>query len=120
MRNQGGIDDSGTGATFYGDEQVLHVTRRGWKALTKDEKELIAQGHARDDKFLLHANNFIDSVKSRKPPVADIASGHISAAVSILGNAAYLAGEKLRYDPATDLLDKADRDYVLTRTYRKK
>jgi len=118
--NQGGIDDSGTGVTFYGDEQVLNVTRAGWKAFTKDEKKLIAQGHAGDDKFLLHANNFIDCVQSRKAPIADIASGHVSAAVAILGNVAWLAGEKIRYDPVKEKLDKSEKDPLLTRTYRDK
>jgi len=108
--NQGGIDDSGTGTTFYGDQQVLNVTREGWKAFTKDEKKLIAQSHARDDKFLLHANNFIESMRSRRAPVADIASGHISAAVSLHGNVAYLAGEKIRYDPDKDEMDKREKD----------
>jgi len=118
--NQGGIDDSGTGATFYGDEQVLNVTRAGWKAFTKDEKKPIAQGHPREDKFLVHANDFIDSMLSRKAPIADIASGHISAAVAILGNVAYLAGEKIRYDPEKDEMGKSEKDHLLTRTYREK
>lgn len=118
--NVGGIDDSGTGTTFYGDEQALNITRGGWKAFTKDEKKLVAQGHAGDDKFLLHANDFINSMRSRKAPIADIASGHISAAVSILGNVAYLAGEKIRYNPEKDETDKSEKDHLLTRTYREK
>lgn len=118
--NEGGIDDSGTGTTFYGDEQMLNITRGGWKAFSKDGKKPIAEGHPSEDKFLVHANDFIDSMVSRKAPIADIASGHISAAVSILGNVAYLAGEKIRYDFQNDRLDKSEKDYLLTRTYRKK
>jgi len=118
--NDGGISDSGTGVTFYGDEQVLALNRAGWKALQKDESDVLVQRHARNDSLLAHANDFIESVQSRKAPVADIASGHISAAVSLLGNVALLAGETIRYNPQTHQLDKPAHNHFLTRTYREK
>jgi predicted dehydrogenase len=118
--NQGGIADDGTGVTFYGDQQRLVLNRSGWKAYAKDEPEVVAQGNARDDKFLLHAANFIDCVRTRKPPVSDIASGQISSAVSLLGNVALLSGEKIRYNPRTNQLDKPEHNHLLTRTYREK
>ena len=31
-----------------------------------------------------------------------------------------LAGEKIRYDPAKDKLDKSEKDHLLTQTYRDK
>lgn len=116
--NQGGISDSGTGVTFYGDKQVLVLNRGGWKALLKDESETVAQGSSREDKFVVHAGNFIDAAQSRKPPISDIASGHISSAVSLLGNVALLAGEKIRFNPRTASLDKPKYDALLTREYR--
>ena len=94
--------------------------RGGWKAFSKDGKKPIAEGHPREDKFLVHANDFMDSMASRKAPIADISTGHISAAVAILGNVAFLAQEKIRYDPKTDRLDKSQKDHLLTRSYREK
>jgi len=119
--NQGGISDSGTGVTFYGDEQVLALNRGGWKALLKDESEVVVErGSAKEDKFVLHARDFIECVRSRRSPVADIASGHVSSGVSLLGNVALLAGEKIRYNPQTHLLDKPAHEHLLTRDYREK
>jgi hypothetical protein len=69
---------------------------------------------------LLHSRNFIENVKSRQPPVADIASGSVSSAVSLLGNVALLSGEKVRYNPQSHQLDKASYHHLLTRTYREK
>jgi len=44
---------------------------------------------------------------------------HRSAAVAILGNIAFLASERLRYNPETNQLDKRNKNHLLTRTYRK-
>jgi broad specificity phosphatase PhoE len=95
------------------------LNRGGWKALLKDESEVVARGSSREDKFVVHARNFIDSVQSRKPPIADIASSHISSAVALLGNIALRAGEKLRYDSRSNTLDKPAFNRLLAREYRK-
>ncbi len=49
-----------------------------------------------------HIRNFVDSVKSRKRPNADIEDGHATNTVCRLGNIAYRVGRKLRWDAAQE------------------
>ncbi|MHB9007402.1 MAG: gfo/Idh/MocA family oxidoreductase, partial [Limisphaerales bacterium] len=46
-----------------------------------------------------HHQNWFDSIKSRKPPICDVAIGHRSATVCHLGNIAIQSGRKLTWDP---------------------
>lgn len=46
-----------------------------------------------------HYQNFIDSVRSRKQPVADVETGHRTASVCYIGNIAYKLNRPLNWDP---------------------
>jgi predicted dehydrogenase len=66
-----------------------------------------------------HIRNFVDSVKSRKRPNADIEDGHATNTVCRLGNIAYRVGRKLRWDAAQERVigdDEAQR--LVVGTYR--
>jgi predicted dehydrogenase len=68
-----------------------------------------------------HFRNFIRAVRSRKHSdlSADIAEGHVSAALGHLANISYRTGRTLRFDPRTERFpgdDEANR--LLTREYR--
>jgi len=49
-----------------------------------------------------HVNNFIDCVRSRKLPNADVLIGHRSAQASHLGNIAYVQKRRLKFDPVRE------------------
>ena len=49
-----------------------------------------------------HARNFIDCIRSRKRPNADIEIGHISTVLCHLGNIVARTGRNLRFDPKTE------------------
>lgn len=49
-----------------------------------------------------HMGNFFDCVRSRKPPVADVETGHRSASVCHLGVMALRLGRKLEWDPGRE------------------
>jgi hypothetical protein len=51
------------------------------------------------DMTLDHVKNFLDCVRSRKLPKADVLIGHQSAQASHLGNIAYLQKRRLEFDP---------------------
>ncbi|MHB1036214.1 MAG: Gfo/Idh/MocA family protein [Pirellulales bacterium] len=56
--------------------------------------------------------NFLDSIRSRKDPIAPVNVGHRSATVCHLGNIAMLLKRKLRWDPAKEQFvgdDEANR-----------
>ncbi len=46
-----------------------------------------------------HYQNFLDCIRSRKDPVADVETGHRTATVCYMGNIAYELGRKLNWDP---------------------
>lgn len=67
-----------------------------------------------------HARNFIDCVKSRKKPNAEIEIGHISSAVCHLGNIVARTGRPLKFDSAKEaIIADADANRYVDRLYRK-
>jgi predicted dehydrogenase len=66
-----------------------------------------------------HIRNFIDSVKTRKRPIADIEDGHLANTVCRLGNIAYRVGRRLRWDGATEsVIDDPEANRLVVGTYR--
>ncbi|GAA4454366.1 Gfo/Idh/MocA family protein [Novipirellula rosea] len=68
---------------------------------------------------IAHVQNFIDCVKTRETPAADISIGHRSATVCHLGNIAVRSGKKINWDPQTEtIVGDADGAKWLTKDYR--
>jgi predicted dehydrogenase len=71
------------------------------------------------DQFRPHVRNFLDCVKSRERPVADLESGHRSVTSCHLANIAMKTGRVVRWDPATeDIVGDAEARALLTKEYR--
>jgi hypothetical protein len=51
-----------------------------------------------EDATAIHVRNFIDCVRSRRQPAADIERGHRSSVVAHLGNIAYRTGHKIGWN----------------------
>lgn len=67
-----------------------------------------------------HARNFIDSVRSRKPPSAEIEIGHVSTVLCHLGNIVARTGQPLRFDAASETVTgSAEANAYVRREYRK-
>ena len=67
-----------------------------------------------------HVENWIDCMKSREKPAADIEIGHRSATVCHLGNIARWTNRKLRWDPVKEIFpDDAEANEYLDRKRRK-
>jgi len=92
-----GLEGRGSGVSFHGERGTLVVDRSGWKVydsperLTADASDLLGS----------HLRNFIDSIRTRRQPVADIQTGHISTMFCHLGNLSWQLNRELRIDPAT-------------------
>jgi predicted dehydrogenase len=67
-----------------------------------------------------HARNFIDCIRSRQLPAADIEEGHRSAVLCHLGNIVSRTGRTIHFDGAKESI-AGDREAsgLLTREYRK-
>jgi predicted dehydrogenase len=67
-----------------------------------------------------HVRDFLDCLKSRKRPIADIEIGHKSTNTCHLGNIAYKLGRKLTWDDATEtFVNDREANALLTREPRK-
>lgn len=116
MWTRRGIEGRNAAVAFYGDNGTLIVDRGGWKVYDRKET-LTADGgdHTPD-----HLRNFIDCVKTRERPAADIEIGHISSTLCHLGNIAHRLGREVVFDPgAMSFGNDAEAVALLGREYRK-
>ncbi|HET6324216.1 MAG TPA: Gfo/Idh/MocA family oxidoreductase [Planctomycetaceae bacterium] len=100
-----GIEGRSAAAAFYGEAGTLVVDRGGWKVY--DLNETIASDTS--EQTIAHLRNFIDCVKTRSRPAADIEIGHLSSALCHLGNIAYRVGHEVAFDPTSGTFG-ADHD----------
>jgi predicted dehydrogenase len=71
------------------------------------------------DQFRPHVRNFLDCVKSRGRPVADLESGHRSVTSCHLANIALKLGRVVRWDAdEEDVVGDAEAQALLTKEYR--
>ncbi len=107
-------DDRPHGMAFYGTKGSLFVDRVGLEVYPEPKGEsgpgaVATTGDAGglrtervdvagSDATELHLKNFIDCVRTRQKPVADVEIGHRSTTVPHLGNIAFRTGHKIRWD----------------------
>jgi len=72
------------------------------------------------EQFDLHARNFLDCVKSRERPIADVEQGHQVTTACHLANISLRTGRKIRWNPDTEeIIGDAEASKWLERPYRK-
>jgi predicted dehydrogenase len=105
------------GAVFYCDQGYVELSPHGWRAfLERNRPGPTGDGKSRGRE---HFQNFIDCVRSRKRPNADIREGHLSARLCHLGNIATRVGRRLRFDAKTEtFIDDPEANRLLGREYR--
>ncbi|HEV3144178.1 MAG TPA: Gfo/Idh/MocA family oxidoreductase [Gemmataceae bacterium] len=108
------------GVLFIGSDGAIQVNR-GKLACKPAEiiKQPIGEKDVRLYKSPGHQRDWLDCVKSRKRPIADVEIGARSVTVCHLGNLAYWNHRKLRWDPAKwQFVDDAEADKWLDRDRR--
>jgi predicted dehydrogenase len=101
------------GAIFIGDRGKITIDRGRFVA----EPTELANDPLTDTDVRLyvsndHLQNWIDCIKSREKPIADVEIGHRSATVCHLGNIARWVGRRLQWDPQQETFvgdDEANR-----------
>ncbi len=111
------------GCTFEGEKGTLFVDRGKIEVTVGGEKLDAAKlGSGGDIKLTAsgnHHQNWLDSVKSRQLPIADVEIGHRSATVCHLGNIAVRTGRKLTWNPVKEtFVGDAEATKLLTKEYR--
>lgn len=108
-----------SGCTFTGTEGTLRIDRGH---LSADPADAINEPLADDEVHLYesvdHHRNWIDCIRERKRPVADVEIGARSVAVVHLGNLAYWHGRKLKWDPKNWRFDDVEANQWLDRERR--
>ena len=128
-------DKHNTGLKFFGDEGWIWVTREGTGATTSDPKAKGAEMPplaASDEKLLdpnglsvhlpvskSHHKNWLESVHSRKQPLAPAHIAHRSNTACIVSWIAMKLGRPLEWDPKTERFkNDAEANAMLTRGER--
>lgn len=124
--NARGEWDQPNGMAFYGTRATIVAERIGWEIFPEVETRarklppsVKRMWENVEEPTKAHTINFVESVRSRKQPNADIEIGHRSTSVALLGNIAMKTGKKLHWDAAEeDFVDAPDASALLTRTLR--
>jgi predicted dehydrogenase len=134
--NARGKEDRPHGEAFYGTNGTLFSDRIGFEIVPElngssmrltpgpsppsegyrmERKEAAGQ-----DATSLHVRDFIECVRTRKKPVADVEIGHRSSIVGHLGNIAYRTKRRIRWDAIKEeIIGDSEASMHLTRQARK-
>jgi predicted dehydrogenase len=130
-------EDRPHGMAFYGTNGTLYADRIGFEIYPEPRGESgpgaagaaasASEGYrmerkqvAGSDATAVHVRNFIDCVRSRQKPVADVETGFHSTTVPLLGNIAIRSGHKLRWDSSrAEIVDDPAASAYLARKARK-
>ena len=94
--------DEGEGAIVYGDQGYIILGNRRWRAY-QGRHELVAEGSGSND-GTSHIRNFLDCVKSRRRPNADLETvGHPTSVLCHAANVAWKIGRQVQLDTETEL-----------------
>ena len=109
---------------IYGTEGLMVVGRHGggWQVFIrpKDRQPVVGQQQYGRFPDPPHKEDFLQSIRSRELPNADVEQGHLSCLLIHYANISYrLGGQKLAIDSATQhIVDNAAAMQMFRRTYR--
>lgn len=114
----------GTRIELFGTKGLMMLGRQGggWQVFIrpKDRKPVVDMqryGRFPDD---AHIDNFLQCVRSRKRPNADVEEGHVSALLAHYANMSMrIGGAPLEVDPESQHVDNAEAMKLFRRDYRK-
>ncbi|MCC6861001.1 MAG: Gfo/Idh/MocA family oxidoreductase [Bryobacterales bacterium] len=143
----GGRVAGGGGFQFYGTKASMTVSRGGFEIIPEMKvppENLIPawsapSGHparskaapepwtqplkmqgSSDEQMDLHKRNWLDCIKSRRQPVADVEEGHQVATACHLANIAMRVGRRIQWDPdKEEIINDREASAMLVRPYRK-
>jgi predicted dehydrogenase len=109
-----------TRVEIMGTKGFMYAGRHGggWQIYDADDKVIDYRYGRQGDSW--HQTNFLECIRTRQRPNADVEQGHYSALLCHMANASYLVGnQKLTLDPKTEtFVDAPEANKHLRRTYR--
>jgi predicted dehydrogenase len=121
---KGEIELRGTLGTVYVNPRGFDIVpERGGQFQDREprmEPVVDQSGLGEDDLTVLHARDFLDCVKSRKAPSADVEIGHRSTTMSLLANISLVARQRLEWDAENErIVSPEPANALLHYEYRK-
>lgn len=85
---------------FFGEKGRLNIFRGGYRFLAREGGEPVA---AKGGEEVAHMANFLECVRSRKEPNANVVDGHYAAMACHVGNIAYKERKRVAWDEKWDV-----------------
>lgn len=121
LRHGNGKDPWGEmdhGLEFYGTKACLWINRRGYSVFQEDARpEAIKVPDRGQD--TPHKRNWLECIRSRQRPNADVELGHFGSMPGHLANIAYRVNRRIQWDTGRETIpNDAEATALLGRTYR--
>ena len=119
--NPYGMDGQENGVAVYGSEATVQIGRwdRRWGYKLFDHNGELVEHNDADDESDDHMRNFVECVRTRKLPNADISIGHLSALHCHLANIVARTGRNVAFDQESELaIDDDEANLHVSRRYR--
>jgi predicted dehydrogenase len=115
-----GVDN---GIAVYGSDGMMQIGRwndgAAWKLFDRSGKVVTSSQDDKEAGGESHVKNFVDCVRSRQKPNAEIEVGHLTALHLHLGNIVARVGRALKFDAKTETFENdAEANALLGRNYR--
>ena len=119
--NPYGMDGQENGVAVYGSEATVQIGRwdRRWGYKLFDHNGELVEHNDADDESDDHMRNFVECVRARKLPNADISIGHLSALHCHLANIVARTGRNVAFDQESEqAIDDDEANLHVSRRYR--
>ena len=122
MSNKPWDEGKTRGIKFYGSDGWIEVSRGRYAA---SDDSLLPAGYNDKNKGLKyesgtsHLDNFVESVRARKEPIANVETGQRTCTTCLLGNIATELGRPVKWDPAAQyFVNDPEAEKYFHRDYR--
>ena len=119
--NPYGMDGQENGVAVYGSEATIQIGRwnRRWGYKLFDRSGKLVEHNDANDEADDHMRNFIDCIRTRKLPSADISIGHLSALHCHLANIVARTGRNVDFDQESEqAINDEEANLHVSRRYR--
>jgi len=118
MTHEPGTGDQGV--TFVGTKGEIHVVRGKLETNPPELRDkVIGESEKHVYKSENHYDDFLQAIRKRSKPVADVEIGHRTATVCNIGNIAYALNRPLKWDPVKEVFDDAEANILTGREMKK-
>lgn len=110
--------ETSNGIFFYGEKETVFVTDNRWVIVPRGKGKEHKVTEAQSDAGKAHMAEFLDAVRSRKPPAASTEDAHFSTTAVQLAMIAYETHSRITWDAAAEqIVGNAEAARLLKREY---